>query len=137
MNKQKAIIIGGSILVLGVVGFIVYKKWKKKKDASFKFPDNAGDMGGSTSSGSSSSSSQVANYNSLGDRAILHNAMSGWGTDESAVMGVAQKLSEAQRKQLAKDWDSNVGNYGGYTLKAWIEGDFSGETEKQLVGMFY
>ena len=89
--------------------------------------------GSNTSSGSTSSGT----YNSYNDRKALLDAMKGIGTDESAVDAIISKLTQAQRQQLAEDWDSKKSLYSGESLSEWIAGDYSGQELKRVHRAFY
>ena len=139
MNNRKAIMIGGGILVLGIVGFIVMKKLKKRKqdkdNANLPNP-NVSQSGMGSGSGSGMGSGTPASYNSFNDRKILYEAMKGIGTDESAMERVASRLTNAQKNQLLKDWENNIGMYDGETLCEWIEGDFTFGAEDRMLANF-
>ncbi len=150
IDNKKALMIGGGVLVVGVLAFILIRTIKRKKNKNFQFPiqsatsqsgggssSNTGGGGSSTNTGGGGNTGQVANYNSYADRQTLFEAMDGWGTDEDAVQSVANSLSPAQRKKLQQDWDSNTSLYEGETLKEWIEGDFSGSQKRKLINAFY
>jgi len=134
MNNRKAIMIGGGILVLGIVGFIVMKKLKKKKQSGGSGSGTG--TGTGTGMGSGMGSGTPASYNSFNDRKILYEAMKGVGTDESAMERVASRLTNAQKNQLQKDWQDNIGMYDGETLCEWIEGDFSFGAEDRMLANF-
>ena len=141
MTTNKALLIGGGITILGVVGFIVFKKIKKKKELAQMMSGNTGggttNTGGGNTGGGNTNTGGGSSYNSFNDRKILSDAMSVWsGTDESAVNGVIARTTQAQRDKIRKDWDANVGLYKGDTLKAWIEGDYSFGEEKRILKAF-
>ena len=120
--------IGGGILVLGIVGFIVMKKLKKNKQMEVDSGSGSGSgmgSGSGTNMGSGMGSGTPSMYNSFEDRKILYKAMKGAGTNEKAIYDVVNKLSSAQRVQLKNDWNNNIGMYDGETLCDWIKGDFS------------
>ena len=148
MTTNKALLIGGGITILGVVGFIVFKKIKKKKELAQMMSGNTsagttntggGNTGGGNTNtgGGNTNTGGASSYNSFNDRKILADAMSVWtGTDESAVNGVIARTTQAQRDKIRTDWDANVGMYKGDTLKAWIEGDYSFSEEKRILKAF-
>ena len=146
MNTNKALLIGGGITIIGVVGFIVFKKIKKKRELAqmmsggIPTTTGGGNTGGGNTGGGNTSSGNTGGgvaYNTFNDRKILAEAMSVWtGTDESAVDGVIARTTKAQRDKIREDWDSNIAMYQGETLKSWIEGDFSGSEERRILSAF-
>ena len=126
MTTNKALLIGGGITILGVVGFIVFKKIKKKKELAQMMSGSTsagttntggGNTGGGNTNtgGGNTNTGGASSYNSFNDRKILADAMSVW---------------------IRTDWDANVGMYKGDTLKAWIEGDYSFSEEKRILKAF-
>lgn len=141
MNTKQAIIIGSSITIIGVIGFVLYNKMKKKKELSTQSTTDGSIVNTNGSSSSSSSSSSVStnadNYNTFNDRKILRDAMTYWrGTDEEAINSLIDRTTQKQRDKIRMDWDSNLSLYRGDTLKEWIEWDYSGKEEKRILEAF-
>ncbi len=147
MTIKNAIFIGGGITLFGVVGFILFKNIKKKKElaqmmgggsTSSVSTGSGSTSSGNTSSGNTSSvTTNADNYNTYSDRKILKDAMVYWlGTNEEAIDSLIARTTQEQRDKIRIDWDSNLSLYGGDTLKKWIEGDYSGSEEKRILKSF-
>lgn len=138
MNTKQAIIIGSSITIIGVIGFVLYNKMKKKKELSTQSTTDGSIVNTNGSSSSSSSvSTNADNYNTYNDRKILRDAMTYWrGTDEEAINSLIDRTTQKQRDKIRMDWDSNLSLYRGDTLKEWIEWDYSGKEEKRILEAF-
>lgn len=137
MNTKQAIIIGSSITIVGVLGFILFNKMKKKKEPSTLSTNDESKVVENTNESSSSVSTNVDNYNTFNDRKILKDAMAYWlGTNEKAIDSLIARTTQGQRDKIRIDWDSNLSLYGGDTLKKWIEGDYSGNEEKRILKAF-
>ena len=63
----------------------------------------------------------------------LYNAMDGMGTDEETVRKIS---NSSNAPDIAKWFDQNKNRFEGYTLKQWIEGDFSGYEVNTLLDRF-
>lgn len=135
MNKKTALIIGGSILVLGVGFFIIKKIRDKKKYSMPNLPNNSGQStGGGSGSGSGSGSGgtgNVSNYDPAPDAKILYDSMKGFGTDEDKFFSTARRLTKDQRNAVKNYFDMKYGD-----LKDWIEGDFSFGEEDEALQLF-
>lgn len=135
MNTKQAIIIGSSITIIGVLGFILFNRMKKKKDS--EVVENTNESSSSLTSESSSVTPEADNYNTFNDRKILKDAMAYWlGTNEKAIDDLISRTTQQQRDKIRMDWDSNTSLYGGDTLKKWIEGDFSGKEKIRILKAF-
>ena len=141
----KNLLIGGGIIAVSVIAIILLKK-KDKRNIGFTFPTQ--DQGGGSSSQTESSSQSESSsqteestpevYDTTADRKILYNAMKGAGTDESAINKLIQRTTKEQRRKIAQDWDANTSQYGGDTLREWIEDDYSWWTgESRIINAFY
>jgi hypothetical protein len=143
MTTKTAILIGGGITIIGVLGIIVFQKIKNSKSLEDTGGGNTGggnSSGGNTGSGNTGSGNTGGGntgYNTYNDRKILKDAIAYWkGTDEDAIDSLIARTTQAQRDKIRIDWDSNLSMYDGDTLKKWIEGDYSGSEEKRILKSF-
>ena len=132
MNKKTALMIGGSILLLGV-GFFIIKKIRDKKKYSMPNLPNESGQGNipSSSGGGGGSSSTSTSYDPASDAKRLYDSMKGFGTDEDKFFRTASRLTQDQRNALKKYYDTKYGD-----LEDWIKGDFSGSEEQQALSLF-
>lgn len=63
----------------------------------------------------------------------LYDAMDGMGTDEDTVRDISDY---GAAPEIAKWFDQNKNKFEGYTLRQWIEGDFSGSEVNTLLKKF-
>ena len=131
MNKKTALMIGGSILLLGVGFFIIKKIRDKKKYSMPNLPNEGGQTTYGGGSGSGSGSGNVSSYDPASDAKRLYDSMKGFGTDEDKFFRTASRLTQDQRNALKKYYDTKYGD-----LEDWIKGDFSGSEEQQALSLF-
>ena len=74
---------------------------------------------------------EQADYSKFANQ--LYNAMDGAGTDEETVRKIS---NSSNAPDIAKWFDQNKNRFEGYTLKQWIEGDFSGYEVNTLLDRF-
>ena len=131
MNKKTALIIGGSILFLGV-GFIVYKKIKQKRLMNkYSTANNNTTTNNSSSGGGGSSSSSSSSFDPSPYVKKLHKSMKGFGTDDNLFWDTANGLTSSQREKVKDAFNDEYGD-----LKDWIEGDFAFSDEKKALALF-
>lgn len=100
MTTNKALLIGGGITIIGVVGFIVFKKIKKKRELAQMM---SGGMGGNTGGGNTGG----------GNTKPTNNEQNKINIDNAGSITYMQDLT-SPTKPVGND-NANVGCGGGYS----------------------
>tara|TARA_R110002020_G_scaffold474816_1_gene707581 strand:- start:26991 stop:27380 length:390 start_codon:yes stop_codon:yes gene_type:complete len=127
MDKKNLKLIVGSVIAI-VIGTFIYDRISQNRKPPLPPYPPAPNPNGNGGGGGNNNSVNYSPY-----AYALYEAMDGWGTDEDAVLEIAN-MQEAP--QIAQWFDQNKLLFEGYTLKEWIEGDFSGNEESQLLNKF-
>lgn len=111
-----------TLAVIGIVGFIVYKKFGKKQGS-----DGSG-VGSGSSSGSGSGSSNLPPLDYDAMASDLFNAMNGYGTNEALITETLKLL----RNQ--NDWNKLNSAFGNKKISSGRGNIFQSDFNGNLVG---